>query len=463
MATATLFAPNPVTVAGVKYSGNVTTSSPAVISAIMAASGRLVSTPEPMLQDKSAENAVREAGNLSDAGAAAFRAAIGACGESLPGIVLIGSSTFANETEISGNTYTAYGPVVNGLTLSGCNAHVIANLAVGGTGMTELEAQFATALAMRPAAIIAQPFSNDVFAGATAAELWPRFLALIQRASAAGVPFVGRITHNRTGSTSQDRAALVALRNLLRQATVTYPRFYTVDAWQVIIDGTSATGEPQSNVLFDGTHESNLGAFLEGKEWAKLFNVLFPPVPFPQADSVVANGVVNYVVNPALSGTGGTAGTGASGTIPSNVTVSRFSGTGTIASSVVSRGNGRNAIRLTVSGGVSGDIFLVKFAHAATIAGNYEMGVQVLGTDVANGHQPRLTQNAAGIAILNRSGTAGNRKALGTAANGTQWTLRSKPVAVAAADTQGLDVYLYQLGSGAQVVELENPYFNLVG
>jgi hypothetical protein len=88
-----------------------------------------------------------------------------------------------------------------------------------------------------------------------------------------------------------------------------------------------------ANCMRDTTHQSSVGAYIAGKAFAALLQAIIPPMP-RQVRNIIetpsANSLVSLMANPLFATTtGGTAGAGATGSVPASWTVQRGSGSGT--------------------------------------------------------------------------------------------------------------------------------------
>lgn len=372
-------------------------------------------------------------------------------------LVLIGSSTFDGDRD-ERITY-AYGPIAVGLALAGkpIFSTDVVNLAVGGTDIDELETQFAAALLLNPYAIATQCFSNDVASNALASALWPRYLALVNRAATYGIKVIGRVTHQRGLTTPQARQLMILRTKMLTLARTMPNQFYCIDAWSPSID--LSTGLEKTDYL-NGIHLSNRGAFTEAKLWATLFGKLFPTPAYPDGDAAVAgDDICQRVVNPGLAGSNVLSGAGVSGLIPNNLTAGRFSGTGSAVGSIVTV-DGVRRFRLTITP-VAGDIFQIfpGVTLAGTSGTHWNASAKIAfisGCSDVIGTPRFYISGDAGIdyADLDRSATLSERKALDSP-EGSTLTLSVENIV---ANSAGLNVYLYMHATSGTAVVVD--YFS---
>jgi lysophospholipase L1-like esterase len=146
-----------------------------------------------------------------------------------------------------------------------------------------------------------------------------------------------------TGFTTPISEMLIEIRRQTMAYVNATQNIYLIDTWQFLADPTSTTGAGLANLyLADGIHQGGAGASLIGAALKSLFTSLGVQqieLPSTQLDSYAINNLsTNAINNPLMQGSGGTAGTNTSGTIPA----SWHSGTGgggsqAIVSSTVAR------------------------------------------------------------------------------------------------------------------------------
>ena len=161
------------------------------------------------------------------------------------------------------------------------------------------------------------------------------------------------------------------------------------------VDVNNTDGIPVTAYSDDGIHFATRGGYRVGRGlWDRTLSKLLPignalvTSPDDKFDATDnPYGLLNS--NPFFTGTGGTAGTGASGSVPTGMTVERNSGTTcTVASSIVSKGShGGNAVRLTFTlGGTADEIFYLRTTPADithTLAGKWVQPSVTISTSTA--------------------------------------------------------------------------------
>jgi hypothetical protein len=159
---------------------------------------------------------------------------------------------------------------------------------------------------------------------------------------------------------------------------------YSLDWNKPWVDFNSADGSPKAGYSPDGTHFSTISAYEVGKELGNALKGFLVPrqraivAPDDLYDATL-NPRGNLMPNPMLSGTAGTVGTGASGSVADNMRVVRQSGAGAVACSKVARSNGRgNAQQLVItpSGAAGTDLYYFQTA-VTSVAHNLPVGTWV--------------------------------------------------------------------------------------
>lgn len=101
------------------------------------------------------------------------------------------------------------------------------------------------------------------------------------------------------------------------------PFEFVADPWPYMADQTSANGDAIAGMTYDGVHLSGLGAAdAVGRALSEQIAVMFPPVSPVQVSNADVYSTDNprgcALVNPGLSGTSGSIGTGGSGSLPTS-------------------------------------------------------------------------------------------------------------------------------------------------
>ncbi len=129
----------------------------------------------------------------------------------------------------------------------------------------------------------------------------------------------------------------------------THPNYYAVDAAAAEIDPIN--GGPLPNMTMDGVHLFTLGAFSIGKVIANTLAAM--AVLPPPAYTIIYNGdPTSLVANGMQTGTGGTAGSNASGSIATSWTLTGYAGA-TCVGSKKTRADGMGEIQTVTMTGTS--------------------------------------------------------------------------------------------------------------
>ena len=277
--------------------------------------------------------------------------------------VFIGDSLTGNGFLSNGTvSYDTYGPFYTGGTFartedygfatwadfisSGALGNVL-NSGIGGNTTSDILARVqADVLAYSPKLVIDESGTNDVIAGATAAEIITRKSQLFSLYRSIGAKIVAVDISPRVGFTSPMRDVAVAVNRWLRQQAATVPGLGLFPLSAILADYASFTGGVSAARTFDDTHPNNLGAFLGGRGLAdhaglagflKIRSSIWPGDAYgsSNSDAIIRN------TNPGMAYvSGGTANTGITGEVADGYTCSRLVGTPTVVASVVERPDG---------------------------------------------------------------------------------------------------------------------------
>lgn len=221
------------------------------------------------------------------------------------------------------------------------------NFGVAGDTSTQVLARTSSVIAAAPAFCVVHCGTNDVYASpsithaTTVANLAAIYAALVGAGIVVvAVPILPRSKDASSGSmATAERQKLQRINNWIRRAALTTPGVILADPTLNIIDLTASNGDPlgastaaATAYTYDGLHPAPRGAFWMGKAISDALSVFLPPASLlavSQIDTYSAtnNPTGNLLTNGWFTGTGGTAGTGASGSIASSWTLRRTSGT----------------------------------------------------------------------------------------------------------------------------------------
>lgn len=238
-------------------------------------------------------------------------------------------------------------------------------------------------------------------------------------------------------------AACINLNQRIREYARAVPGILVYDAWAIMHDPSASSTTTMrfkagyaAEASGSGTHESNKGAYIVGKDLATLLAANFTAVPYLPADvneitSITTN---NLLLNPLFMTTSGGTGSGSNGvtgTVPGSWTVDRTGG-GSTQTVVVSTGTpadsspGNECIHACTFGG-AGDI--VRMRQDAVIS-NINVG------DILEG---------VGSVVIDAGATslAGIQMDLNYSDGSTTWNLSDlKPLDNNPIPTDGVTYYL---------------------
>lgn len=255
--------------------------------------------------------------------------------------------------------------------LSKCRFNILGWRAMGGRTTTEIRAWIDQVIELNPGVVVLNGGTNNALVANQNdytiplsdmeyiwASLTSRGITVITLTTIITDPTV----FSAVGNTADSKIAMIkAFNHYLRERAQNYPGVVLIDAYQIGVNPLSATGAQKTNYLrTDKVHTSNLYAYKIAKAVVAAIDKVIPPID-RLVSSVSDNaGVSGQSINPNLMSnslftttTGGTASTGASGTVPAGWTVSRVSGAaGTaVAVSTAARSDGLgNDMVLTITG-----------------------------------------------------------------------------------------------------------------
>lgn len=166
------------------------------------------------------------------------------------------------------------------------------------------------------------------------------FTTAINAVVAAGqTPIVTTIPCNANVSTTQKYLDWIAINNWLR-TTGKELGAIICDYANDIINPNSLTGQPVASFTdtSDGIHRTSAGAIIASYYAANSLKESIPEwqIPWTEIYDASSTGITGLIKNPIMAGSGGTAGTGASGVIAATWSVSTFAGS-TAVGSIITR------------------------------------------------------------------------------------------------------------------------------
>lgn len=213
---------------------------------------------------------------------------------------------------------------------------LLRNIGVAGYTTANLLGRLPDVLAANPSICIVMGGRNDIDGASISAPSTIANLASIcdQILAAGIVPVLATVLPASSETTAQ-----IQQRENINTGIINYAR--TTEG-VILCDWASvwsdpATGLPAAGMTTDGIHPSRDGATRMGNLLASVLGPIFPG----SKDLVNWNGDSRSLgVNPCMTGTGGGKGTGVTGTVADNWTVSASTGTATPTCSVIARTDG---------------------------------------------------------------------------------------------------------------------------
>ena len=311
--------------------------------------------------------------------------------------------------------------------------------------------------------------------GDTAKSIWLRIKAAAQQALVAGMNV---IIVSETGSTSfsaTQTGMVFQFNEYAREFCEVTAGAFFYDISRVVIAPASTTIAFISGYSADGMHLNGYGSYYAGVDFANWISSFVPNLysaPYSSAE-IQANGNVQQQPNPLFTTlTGGWAGTGITGNVPSGFT-SNCTGSTTcaITSQADPNGYGNNII-LTCTFAANGDI--IYFGASNTGVSNYT----IPGDIVEGGCEAIVnsgSSNFGGIGLYHTYyGTGSNylwdMYPLGWGGGGAlpnamptvamDFVLRSMPTPVVSGITGlGFGMRIMAAGAGSAVVTIKRPWF----
>jgi hypothetical protein len=243
-------------------------------------------------------------------------------------------------------TLAAEGYFVHANNLLGAPFNFVGSGAIGGKTAAEvLVEQVPAALASGARYAFLSCGTNDVHASGVSGQVAAERIIAVVRALADGgmIPVWSTLpARSSAGSAARLAAHLDCNDRLRRYAYLTSNPGIFWDAFRHTVNNTSAVSEPRAGLYYDTTiHPGTIGAYYLGKALASVLRPLIkltPIMAYGLEDVTTATSrPSNLLTNPTFAGTGGTAGTGVTGTVPTSWTVdwATRTGSGTLAASIV--------------------------------------------------------------------------------------------------------------------------------
>ena len=207
-------------------------------------------------------------------------------------LAVVGDSFTANGYQNTGSAeeFLSVGYIGHAMMLSGYRLSLVAGgvFAVGGSGVSadlagvKFDTQLTSAIASGAKHLLVMGGVNDAKSDVDASVTFSAYIALINRAVAAGMK-VWVATQSGVASTHGSytvarQGAQIRLNQMLRNwfRDVSPKNAVLIDTAKSIVDPSSATWSPKSTHTYDGLHPNNVGAYDIGKEIARVWNLLIP-------------------------------------------------------------------------------------------------------------------------------------------------------------------------------------------
>lgn len=319
---------------------------------------------------------------------AANEAAMRPSGRNLPRkMVTLGASFLATGINNSGTTYAN---TVNGWwcwmqALLGHPFQHLVNAAVSGHTAAQIAGKVQAIEDYMPCTILLDGGHNNIMVASQGdvaqaiADMGPLMDYLHDRGNSVIFVPTGPLDNSYSGGegySDANQSQLLQLNAWLARKCADLG-FIFIDSYEAVMDATSVDGEPVANATYDGWHYAQKGAYLVGEyvadKLAGLVPSRYPLVTSQLDDSNVTDGNAEQAVpNPMHTTTsGGTAGTGASGTVAGSRICQRFGAGGTTAvCSVVARADGFGSDqRMVITSTANNDAFTCRtFDFASELA-----------------------------------------------------------------------------------------------
>lgn len=222
----------------------------------------------------------------------------------------------------------------------------------------------------------------------------------------------------KTGAATAVYQNFLAYNSWMRDyARANSGKMRVIETYPTIVDPTSATAQPQTDVLYDGLHPSVQGAFQMGEVICPNFSDL-PPL-YALVESVldcrgnnpVSTNLFDYGL---MQGTGGSRDGNTTGSVPDGWSALKAAGTGTANIEILPEDNGvGNKVRITLTSTGSGCTY--QFKALTSIHSRLTDGVNVNARAVIRAINPaylhecsfKVAKTTGDISSLNAVGSTG--------------------------------------------------------
>lgn len=382
------------------------------------AAGATANATDAQLRDRATHTGTQTAATISDFGAAARAAASSVVGSQL--IVGLGDSLTAQGVAFNAGApaYSVNSGLNWGCALLGQSVWMpfgfssawtsgpadIVNYCLAVSGVTTVtvladQVPAAQALASGWWSVLAGTNDLTLLAGDSAATICGRIRQIVEAGLTTGrnvalwtIPPRSQAAWNSLNASIAAAGSTIAAQRAKHMAVNAWIRRYAqetagvvlIDPYNDLVDPASAEGDWRSGCSLDGTHWSNMGAFIGGWAFARAMATHVKPI---SGASIGQPDVYDATNNPGgnllpvaaftMQGTGGAiGGTGVSGTVPTGWTQDLEAGTltpGTATLAAQSRSDppaGGREVQCTLAGSAPGNFTLRFYQAAATIPAN---------------------------------------------------------------------------------------------
>lgn len=212
------------------------------------------------------------------------------------------------------------------------------NFGVSGQTSGQIAARVGDVIESGAGSCVVLAGTNDL--GVNSAAVTKANLAMIYQALAeANILIVALPILPRTVSGTTNYGFINTVNQWIKEQGEVYPNFRYIEPWE-FYDPYSLTMTPPAGYTYDGLHPMAIGMRYITEAVAEYLNTVLP-APARQVESITDHfwptdnpgGFLN--ANPMMSGTGGTAGSGVTGDVANDWTISTSAGGGTITSLTV--------------------------------------------------------------------------------------------------------------------------------
>lgn len=242
----------------------------------------------------------------------------------------------------------------------GAPTYLIRNAGIGGNNTDDVLARLdADVLAYKPAVVNVALGTNDIVQGKNAAYIIANLTTIFDRIAAKGAVVVVTDIGPRQSFTAQNIIDALAVNKWLSAQETVRSGYAHVRTWGLLAD--EITGAPKANYTWDGTHWTNIGAFLIGSAYAKRCAGLFGDgwSFVPNGDSYLLDNTSEVRNDNPLAGAGTppALNTGVTGTLAQGFDCGRGVGSPNVVASLYAAPDGVGYIqRLAITFAAAGDM-----------------------------------------------------------------------------------------------------------